>query len=171
MGFDWKSTLSKIAPLAGTMLAGPWGGMAGKAIGDIFGHQGDTPPSESEMAGYIDKATPEQLVALKGLDANLRIRMRELDIKEDELVYEDKDSARKMQIANRSSVPAILVLVLTLGVFAMFGALMYFTVPEANKAIVYMIAGSVLTGWVGSVQFFVGTTKSSQEKTQLMANK
>ncbi len=169
MGFDWKQTLAKIAPLAGGMIGGPFGALAGQAIGKVFGHDGDAALTEKEMSNYIQNATPEQLVQLKGIDSNLQIRLKELDIQEDQLVYDDKADARALQKVTKSSIPAALVIILTIGVFAMFAALMYFNVPEANKVVVGGIIGSVSTAWVGSVQFFVGTTKSSQDKTQIMA--
>lgn len=169
MGFDWKKALGKIAPLAGTMIGGPWGGLAADAIGKVFGHTGDTPPDEAQMSEYISKATPEQLVQLKSIDSDLKKSMREFDIKEDELVYEDKADARAMQRETRSPMPAAIVILLTIGVFVTMYALFKYPVPEANKALVYSMAGSLMTAWLSSIHFFVGTTKSSQEKTKLMS--
>jgi hypothetical protein len=167
MSFDWKAALGKIAPLAGTMLGGPWGGLAGKAIGEVFGHEGETPPDEAQMAAYIEKATPDQLIALKQIDADLKIKNKELNIKDDELTYKDKADARATH--KDSQMPGILAILLTVGLFGSLIALMFIEVPEANKAIVFMMLGSIATAWAASMSYYHGTSKSSQEKTKLMS--
>ena len=169
MKFDWKSTLSKIAPLAGTMIGGPWGGLAAQAIGTVFGHDSKTPPDETQMSKYISTATPDQLIKLKTIDADLKKRMREYDIKDDELVYDDRANARATHKDSR--MPAIIVLSLTAMVIGMVVALFVFEPPGQNKALLYSIAGQVLTAWGASIAYFVGTTRSSQEKTKLMSLK
>ena len=37
MAFDWKSVVGTVAPLLGTALGGPFGGVAGKMIQDALG--------------------------------------------------------------------------------------------------------------------------------------
>lgn len=169
MSFDWKATLGKIAPLAGTMLGGPWGALAGKAIGEVFGHEGETPPDDSQMADYIAKATPEQLVSLKEIDAKLKIRQKELNIKDDELTYADKADARATH--KDSNMPGVLAILLTVGFFGALVALMFVEVPESNKAIVYMMLGSIATAWAASMSYYHGSSKSSSDKNKLMGLK
>jgi len=169
MDFDWKATLGKIAPLAATFIGGPWAGLAADAIGAVFGEE--TTPDEARMEELISKATPAQLMELKQIDAQLKIKMRELDIKEDQLVYDDKDSARDMQKSTHSKMPAVLAIFLTVGFFGAFVMLMRMEVIEANAAMVYSMLGSLGTAWIGSMQFWHGTTKSSQNKTDLLKGK
>lgn len=170
MDFNWKDTLKKVAPLAATMLGGPWGGLAAAAIGAVFSDS-DTPPDEQQVAQWVSTASPEQLVQIKQIDANLRIKMREFGIKEDELVFDDKDSARKMQMENKSAFPALLSTLLTVGFFGLLIGLMTTAIPEANKNTLYVMVGSLGTAWVGSVQFWFGTTKGSSDKTALLGGK
>jgi len=169
MSFNWKDTLVKVAPYAGTMIGGPWGGLAAKAIGAVFGHDSETPPDEKQMSEYISKATPEQLVQLKQIDADLKIKNKELGIKDDELVYDDRANARATH--KDSKMPAIIVISLTVMVAAMYFALFKWTPPDGNKALIFSIAGQVLSAWLASIAYFVGTTKSSAEKTRLMSLK
>lgn len=171
MGFDWRKTLGAIAPIAGTMIGGPFGAIAGAAVGKIFGHPEGEVPTETEMAEYIAKATPEQLIALKQIDSDLRVKMKELDIREEQLTYDDTKDARAMQVAVKSKMPAVIVVMLTVGFFLSLYAMMTFTIPEENKAIVYTMVGSLGTAWIASIQFFVGTTNSSADKNHMFAGK
>ena len=87
MKIDWKGALGKIAPLAATMIGGPFAPLAATAIGAVFGHAPDAPPpDERQIAKYIEAATPDELIALKKIDADLEIKNKELGIREDELV-------------------------------------------------------------------------------------
>jgi len=169
MDAKWKQIISKVAPIAATMIGGPWGGLATKAIGAVFNHQGDTPPDDAQMAEYIEKATPEQLVQLKQIDSELRLKMKELGIKEDELVFNDKADARATH--KDSKMPGILSILLTIGFFGSLAAMCFVEIPEANKAIVNYMVGSLGTAWIGSMQYFHGTTLGSHTKTKLMALK
>jgi hypothetical protein len=170
MAFNLKEMLGKIAPLAGGMIGGPWGALAGKAIGQVFGHEGDKPLTEIEMEDYVSNATPEQLIALKGIDANLKVSMRELGIKEDELVFDDKKDARATH--KDSQMPAILAFILTLGFFGLLIALLVIDkIPTANMTIINIMIGSLGTCWLAAMQYFFGTTKSSGDKTKIMSLK
>lgn len=171
MGFDWRKTLGAIAPLAGTMIGGPFGAIAGAAVGKIFGHEEGKVPSEKEMAQYIEKATPDQIVELKKLDDQLEIRMEELGIQREQLSYDDTDSARKMQTANNSNFPAILCIMLTIGFFGSLALMMSVVIPKANEPTVYMMIGSLGTCWIGSCQFWNGTTKGSADKNNMLSEK
>lgn len=169
MAFDWRKTLGAIAPLAGTMIGGPFGAIAGKALGSIFGHpeDGDV-PTPSEMAEYIEKATPEQIVELKKLDGKLRIKMKELEIKEDQLSYDDTADARAMNVANKSKYPPILTTILLVGFFASLAGLMFIQIPKANEAVIYVMVGTLGTMAIAAVQFWVGTTKGSSDKNNML---
>ena len=166
MDFDWKATLGKIAPLAATFIGGPWAGIAADAIGAVFGEE--ETPNEARMADLIENATPAELMKLKQIEGGLKIKMRELDIKEEDLVYADKDSARKMQQTTQSKMPGILAIFLTIGFFGSMATMMFIEVPAANQALVYSMVGSLGAAWLGSMQFYFGTTKSSQNKTEMM---
>jgi len=169
MSFDWKKTLGAIAPIAGTMIGGPFGAIAGAAVGKIFGHEEGVVPNEREMEKYIAKATPGQLEALKRLDAELEIKMEELEIKREQLSFDDTSNARAMQKENKSFFPAILCSVLVVGFFITLYCLMQFEIPDSNKAVVYTMIGTLGTLCIASVQFWVGTTKGSSDKNNMLS--
>lgn len=167
---NWKDTLGKIAPLAGGMIGGPWGALAGKAIGEVFGHKGEKPPTEREMSEYISKATPEQLVQLKTIDSNLEIRLEELGVKREELIYDDKKNARVTH--KDSNMPAMLAFILTIGFFGLLVALLFVEhIPKENMAILNIMLGSLGTCWLSAMQYFFGTSKSSSDKNKMLSLK
>ncbi len=76
MDFDWKKAL----PFIGALATGGVPALvvtAAAAIGEALGTTVD--PTEAGVDAALRAATPEQLVALKAVDANLKIRLRELD--------------------------------------------------------------------------------------------
>mgnify|MGYP000011041542 FL=1 len=79
MDFDWKKTLPFINAIAtgnipGLVIA------AATAIGEATGHPVDPTPEGIDLA--VKNATPEQLAAIRKIDADLKVRLRELDIDE-----------------------------------------------------------------------------------------
>ena len=96
MGFDWKSTLGAIAPILGTAIGGPFGALAGKALGDALGVDG---ADEAAVSEALRRATPEQLLAIKQADHQFKLDMAKLGFKPEELALEDRKSARAREIA------------------------------------------------------------------------
>jgi len=87
--FDWKKALPFIASLA-------TGGVpalvttAAAAIADALGTE--VAPTEEGVDIALKSATPEQMAALKKIDADLKVRLRELDI-EDKRIDAGKEGA------------------------------------------------------------------------------
>jgi hypothetical protein len=87
--FDWK----KVLPVIGAAVTGNVPGAiiaAASALGDVFGIQVDATPEAIDTT--LKAATPEQLAALKKIDADLKIRFRELDT-EDKRIDAASDAA------------------------------------------------------------------------------
>lgn len=73
---DWK----KLLPIVGAAVTGNVPGAiaaAASAISDVLGV--DVAPTASSIDAALSAATPEQLVALRKVDAELKVRFRELD--------------------------------------------------------------------------------------------
>jgi len=79
MSFDWKKTVKAIAPMIGTAIGGPFGGMASAAITSVLGISPDS--TDDQISEAIKTASPEQLVALRKAEKGFKIKMKELDIK------------------------------------------------------------------------------------------
>lgn len=74
--FDWK----KLLPVVGAAVTGNVPGAilaAANAVSEVLGFKVQPTPAAIDSA--IAAATPEQMIALKKVDADLKIRFRELD--------------------------------------------------------------------------------------------
>ena len=117
---NWQDTIKTLAPTVATALLGPMGGAAVAAIGSIFGMSDPTADKISKM--FADgQITPDHLAEIRKLEMQYQNDEKERGFKFSELVFKDVDSARKMQIATPSMVPAVLTYLLTLGFFGVLG--------------------------------------------------
>lgn len=174
MSFDWKSLVSTIAPVLGTALGGPFGGMATKAIaGALLGDDvADTVP-QSDLAGKISEALQhdsEALVKLKAADQAFDTRMKELDIDILAIDAKDRDSARAMA-QNTGLKPQIIlasVYVVAFGgvLFAVFSGAVNLEGPQLNMA--NILIGILSAGLVQIMNFFFGSSAGSKAKTDAM---
>jgi len=167
---DWTKIIATVAPWIGTAIGGPLGGMAVEAAANALGL---TDKTVEAVKGAIMGASPETLLALKEADQNFALQMQSLgfqNIKDLEAIAAaDRDSARKMQMENKSFMPAVI----TAGVLASFAgtlvALLFIPIPSENRDLIIYMIGQ-LSGFAGSaVAFWLGTTRQSEEKTRMLA--
>lgn len=167
---DWKKVLGTVAPWIGTALGGPLGGMAVEAAANALGLSDKTVDAVKQA---ISGATPEQMLALKKADQDFAARMQELGFKHEAdmeaLVTGDRKDARAMQVANKSWVPAILTGVLLTAFNAALAALFGLEVPEGNRDIVVYMIGQLSGFAAAAVAYWLGTTRNSQNKTDMLA--
>ena len=103
-----KSILTAVAPTLGTALGGPIGGMAGRVVSQaLLGKENGT---DKEISTALELATPAQLSALKKSDEAFKIQMKELEIDVEKIHADDRDSARKRQMALGDHTPTILAI-------------------------------------------------------------
>lgn len=164
---DWKSIIGVVAPTLATALGGPLAGLAVDSLGKVLGL--DAPTAEKVKDAFAQGAlTGDQIAQLKQAEIALQERMRELDISEQQLYANDRDSARKMQIATQSAWPGILSAITTLAVLGVIAARMTgFALP--NDSTTVQLIGSLTTGWGMCLAYWFGTTRGSAQKTELLA--
>lgn len=166
-----KPILGKVAPMLGTALGGPLGGVAGAALGQALGMEGAA-PEDIAKALQDGKLTPDQLLALRRAEMEFKERMAALEIKSiqdlEALEVQDRDSARKREMAVRDKIPAILALSLTAGLFGLLFYLMKWNPPKDNEDILNILLGSLSTAFIGVINYYFGTSKSSADKTALL---
>lgn len=167
---DLKDVVKTVAPWIGTALGGPLGGMAVEAVASIFGLSDKT---ESSLKAAISGATPEQMLALKKADSEFALKVKELGFNSirdlEKIAADDRNSAREMQKSTRSKVPATLSLVVTVGYFGILGGMLtgQFKLPD-SQALLLML-GSLSTAWGMVMSFWFGTTRGSEQKTEIIA--
>lgn len=164
---SWKETLGAIAPTLATALGGPLAGGAVKFLAANL--LGDEQASQQQVEDFILSADPEKLSQIKRLDHQFKLDMEKLGVDVFRLEVKDRESARKHH-ANHW-MPSFLCILLTFMVAAAAWALMTIEIPPENASILYMLFGQVVTAWATSIAYWVGTTKSSSDKTQLMTSK
>ena len=160
-----KSILSVVAPNIGTALGGPIGGMAGRVVAKAL--LGKDEASNEEISEAVEKATPEQLVALKKADADFKVQMKQLDIDLAKISASDRDSARKRQIALGDHTPTVLAILTMLAFFGYIGAV---TLPTPNADIGLL---NVALGWLGGtastvIAYYFGSSSGSKQKNEFI---
>jgi len=165
---NWLETLKSLAPTVASAIGGPFGVMAVAAIGQAMGVDS---PTQAKIAKALSSGqmTPEALAKLQELEMDYQNQEKERGFKFSELEFKDRDSARNMQIATHSKMPAILTIMVTLGFFGVLWLL--FSHPELkDNATVMVMVGQLSAVWAGCVTFYTGTTFSSANKNNLLAN-
>jgi hypothetical protein len=162
-GSETRTVLGTVAPLLATAVGGP---LAGTAVSMIMKGLGLSNPKDAEAA--IMAADPQTNVALQKIEADFKQHMVDINVTEDQLEDQDRESARARQVATRDPTPSILVYGTTIGFFLLLFALLKWNVPEENKAVLYILTGILGAVWKDCVTFQVGSSRGSVDKTQAL---
>lgn len=158
--------LGQLAPTIATAIGGPIAGMAVKALAGALGLSQDASSEDVETA--LINATPEQLAAIKKVDADFKVQMKELDIDLEKIAAGDRDSARNMQMHTNDWIPRAMAIMVTFGFFGILTWLLTKGVPPTgSETLIYML-GALGTAWTGIVQFYFGSSAGSKAKTDAM---
>ena len=114
---EWLKT---IAPTIATALGGPLAGMAVSAVAKAIGCS----PDEVQDVISSGKLTSEQVASIQLAELELKKQAQSMNLDFAKLLAEDKKSARDMQIATKSWIPALLAVFVTLGFFGILLGLM-----------------------------------------------
>ena len=160
----WKSILKTVAPVLGTAIGGPFGGMASKFLIDALG--GDENTTEDQMQKMIETASPETLLKLKTIDGDFKVKMRELGIKEKDLDIQDRAGARAMGIKTtllpQMIISTIFVLAFSVILYTVFTESIEMT--ETQKTMTTYLLGILSAGMIQVMNFWFGSSSGSKEK-------
>jgi len=161
--------LGQIAPSIATALGGPLAGVAVRSLSNaLFGHEDGT---EQQVSDALSSATPDQLATIKKIDADFKVRMKELDIDLERISAGDRDSARQMQRDTKDWVPKVLAIVITLGFFGILIWMLLNGMPKTGTEALLMMLGALGTAWTGVVNFYYGSSAGSKAKTDALSMK
>jgi len=166
---DWKSIIGAVAPTVATALGGPFAGLAVEAVGKALG-MSDATQDKIKKAMEAGQLSSEQIVALRNAEDALKVRMRELDIQEEQLSFKDVADARDMQKVNKSRVPAVLTFVVSTGFLGILVGMMSGALKVDDNQPLLLLLGALATGWGSVMQFWFGTTHDSGRKSDVIAN-
>jgi hypothetical protein len=149
--------LKSAAPALATVVAGPLGGMAVKAIADKMG-----------VADTVEAVTQ----ALQA-DPQAAAKLAEIDLKQFELESKDRDSARDREVglaaAGGSKFAQMVMPILAVGTVALtyvfVGILLFKIVPTEQQQLIIFALGFMTASAQQVLSYYFGSSKSSQDKT------
>lgn len=148
------------------------GGMAAGLISSVL--DCDNTPEAIEKS--LLNANPEQITALKKMAFQHKEKLIELATANDKLYIQDIQNARQREIeivratGGKDYNLYILAWTVVFGFFALVGVMMFVELPDANLGPVNQLFGAMSIGFGVVLQYFFGSSKSSSDKTKLMAN-
>nr|WP_136252863.1 hypothetical protein [Ningiella ruwaisensis] len=160
---DIKNTVGKIAPLVGTALGGP----AGTAIGGLIAHKLGVENTPEAVALEL-KNNPDAAVKVRQLELEDEQHFREITFQTLDAELKDKQSAREHHKFSR--MPAVICCSLTIMVLLGGYAIFATEIPEQNSTLANLLFGALLAKWGDSIAYWVGTTRSSAEKSKFKIN-
>lgn len=185
MGFEWEDVadaIGKYAPTAETLLA-TFGGAPGlvtagaiKAITAVFGLSEDAKPDELVKAISTD---PQASLKLALAEQDFKLKMRDQDIEEFKVQLADIQNARARQVEHEKATGKsdlnlyVLAWVIVVGFLSLTGLLLTFSYGGKpitdSTGVLFMLLGTMSTAFGGVIGYFFGSSKSSSEKTALLA--
>jgi hypothetical protein len=158
--------LAQVAPSIATALGGPLAGVAVKTLSSaLFGHEEGT---QDQLFEALSSAGPEQLAAIKKIDADFKVQMKSLDIDLERISAGDRDSARQMQRDTKDWVPKVLAIVIMFGFFGILIWMLLNGMPKTGTEALLMMLGALGTAWTGVVNFYYGSSAGSKAKTDAL---
>lgn len=158
---DLGRKVADFAPLLGSAL-GPVGAGVGALISSEFGTE-NTP----DAIGAFLTGNPDAQVKLKEIELTHKAQLQEIKLQTLQAELGDKANAR---LANKHSLmPAYLSVGLTALIVLIVALLFWIDVPEGSREVLFMLLGVVIKEWGSAMQYWFGTTRSSQDKTRLMS--
>ena len=154
------SILKTAAPALATVVAGPLGGAAIKAI--------------SEKLGVED--TVEAITQHLTVNPEAAAKLAEIDLKKLELENDDRDSARKAHMAIATSPDAhwlekLTMPILALGTvslaFLLIGILLFINIPDSQENIIIFALGFITSAATQVLSFYFGSSQGSKDKTEI----
>ncbi len=156
-----------IAPTIASAFGGPLAGLAVTKVEEWLGiapGASKADPKDALAKFQSALASPEQIVALKKLDTEFKQFCLDNELQLEKVAAGDRDSARNRQIQVKDSMPNVALILTTLGFFGMLAAMLHWDVPPQNKDMVNIMLGSLGTGWMACLTYFVGSTRNSARK-------
>ena len=161
--------LGQLAPTLATALGGPLAGLAAKTLSNVL--LGNENGSETDIAKALQSATPDQLAAIKQIDADFKTRMAELEIDLERISAKDRDSARNREIQTGDHTPKILAAAITVGFFGILFWMFVYGVPKNGNEALLLMLGALQTAFTGVIAYYFGSSAGSKAKTDALAAK
>jgi gas vesicle protein len=166
---DWQQLLKTVAPMVGTALGGPFGGVAASFIADKLGIESKTVEAVTSVLSS-GKMTPEQISQIKLAELDMTKFMADHQLKLEQLAVQNVQGARDMFVATNSLTPSILTWIIVAITLIAEGALLFSEIPPgADPIIVGRVLGTMDTALVMVLTFWFGSNSGSARTKELLA--
>lgn len=161
-----KEILGAVAPVLGTAIGGPMGGIAARAISQKL--LGKPSATTEELSNAIVNADPNTLAELKKIEADFLVQMERIGVDLEKIAADDRNSARQREMTVKDKTPAILAYGTMLSFFGYIGAVTFYPMTTtADMDFIYLALG-----WLGGtastvVAYYFGSSSGSKEKNQM----
>jgi len=154
--------LGQIAPTIATAIGGPVAGMAVKALAGALGLSEGA--SSDDVQTALLSASPEQLSAIKKIDADFKVQMKQLDINLEEIAAGDRKSARQMMVQTGVQTPAVLSYsVIIAWVFIQY-YLFTTVIDPSMRELIARVLGTLDGALMLVLSFWFGSSNQTGEK-------
>lgn len=181
---DWSKVVGlvkKAAPILGTCIGGPAGtavgGLAGGAISLIASAFGVENADDPEAIYNAISADPDAVIKLKQIELNNKTELERIALQRDQFYLQDTQNARTREIEMAKATGKkdinlyVLAWTVVAGFFGCIVLLTFVNLPDTSSQALYLLCGALIAGFGSVMNYFFGTTKSSGDKTTLLAMK
>jgi len=181
---DWTKVVDLVktsAPILGTVIGGPAGGaiggLASGAISLVASAFGVEDVENPEVIYNAIKADPDAIVKLKQIELENKVELAKLALQSNQSYILDTQNARGREVELTKATGKkeinlyVLAWLVVSGFFLLTTALVFITLPKDSSGVVFMLFGGLVAGFTQVMNYFFGTSKSSGDKTNLLALK
>lgn len=160
------SILASAAPTVAALFGGP---LAGQAVAMIENTLGINPTGDKNAAAAaLLTATPEQIIALKKADEELKQKYLDAGVAIVQASTADRQSARTMQIETKSLVtPTLAVLVVSAWCVVQW-FLLHHDLPQDMRELISRVLGTLDGALMLVLSFYFGSSSASEGKNALL---
>lgn len=153
--------IQTVAPSIATAIGGPVAGMAVKALSNaLLGHPDG---SEADIMDAMATATPEQIAAIKRVDADFKVQMKQLDIDLDKIAADDRASARSMALETRDITPRVLAFLIVVS-WSIIQYYMFTNIIEPSmRELIARVLGTIDGALMLVLSFYFGSSHKYAE--------
>ena len=161
----WKQIIAGVAPTIATALGGPLAGAATKFLANAL--LGDENARESQIEAAILSATPDDLLNLRSIENDFKIKMEQIGVDIYKISVDDRKGARGMAVKT-SMAPQCVLSVIFIGgyfglVYMLFGG--YIDINESIRDMANILIGVMTANIPQIMAFWFGSSHSSKVKT------
>ena len=152
----FKGLIQNVAPTLATALGGPVAGMAVKALSTALLGQPDG--TEDDIKAAMATATPDQIAAIKKVDADFKVQMKQLNIDLEKIAAQDRADARNYAIQTHDLTPRLLAGIIVI----CYGLAQYFlfthVIDASMRELVARVLGTIDGALMLVLSYYFGSS-------------